>query len=97
MILCPSVFSVGDHIQDWNLLRDIILLYLSGLFRILICPKSFLLWPLVGTEKVGMRSAGLSGYSVGFHLFIFYFDIFTGCDPLTLGWYSIGSHLFLIC
>jgi hypothetical protein len=36
MILCPSVFSVGGHIRDWNLLRDIILLYLSGLFRILV-------------------------------------------------------------
>jgi hypothetical protein len=70
---------------------------LSGLFRILVYPKGFLLWSLVGTEKVGMRSAGLSGYSVGSHLFIFYFDTFTGCGPLTLGWYSVGSHLFPIC
>jgi hypothetical protein len=37
------------------------------------CPKGFLFWPLVGTEKVGMWSAGLSGYSVCFHLFIFLF------------------------
>jgi hypothetical protein len=36
MILCLSVFSVGGHIRDWNLLRDIILFYLSDLFRILI-------------------------------------------------------------
>jgi hypothetical protein len=50
------------------------------------CPKGFLLWPLVGTEKVGMRSASLSEYSVGSHLFIFRFDTFTGCGPLTLGW-----------
>jgi hypothetical protein len=35
-IPCTSVFSVGSHIRDWNLLRDTILLYLSGLFRILI-------------------------------------------------------------
>jgi hypothetical protein len=42
-----------------------------------------------------MRSADLSGYSVGSHLFIFRFDTFTGCGPLTLGWYSVGSHLFL--
>jgi hypothetical protein len=61
------------------------------------CPKGFLIWLLVGTEKVGMRSAGLSGYSVGSHLFIFYFDTFTGCGPLALGWYNVGSHLFLIC
>jgi hypothetical protein len=61
------------------------------------CPKGFLLWPLVGTEKVEMRSAGLSGYSVGSHLLIFHFDIFTGCDPLALGWYSVGSHLNSIC
>jgi hypothetical protein len=91
------VFSVGGHIRDWNLLHDIILFYLSGLFRILVCPKGFLLWPLVGTEKVGMRSSGPSGYSVGSHLYIFYFVIFTGCGPLTLGWYSVGSHLFPIC
>jgi hypothetical protein len=39
-----------------------------------------------------MRSAGLSGYSVGSNLSIFRFDTFTGCDPLALGWYSVGSH-----
>jgi hypothetical protein len=61
------------------------------------CPKGFLLWPLIGIEKVGMRSAGLSGYSVGSHLFIFYFDTFMGCGPLTLSRYSVGSHLILIC
>jgi hypothetical protein len=49
------------------------------------CPKGFLFWPLVGTEKAGMRSADLSGYSVGSYLFIFHFDTFTGCGPLTLG------------
>jgi hypothetical protein len=60
-------------------------------------PKGFLLWPLVGTEKVGMWSSGLSGYSVGSHLYILCFVIFTGCGSLTLGWYSVGSHLFPIC
>jgi hypothetical protein len=90
------VFSVGGHIRDWNLLRDTIILYLSGLFRILILSEGLSPLALVGTEKVGMRSAGLSGYNVGSHLFIFCFDIFTGCGPLTLGWYSVGSHLFLI-
>ena len=35
-IPCTSVFSVGGHIRDWNLFRDTILLYLSGVFRILI-------------------------------------------------------------
>jgi sterol desaturase/sphingolipid hydroxylase (fatty acid hydroxylase superfamily) len=79
------VFSVGNHIRDWKLLRDIILLCLFGLFMILVYPKGILLWPLVGTEKVGMRSAGLNGYSVGFHLYIFHFDIFTGYGHLTLG------------
>jgi hypothetical protein len=43
-----------------------------------------------------MRSAGLSGYSVGSHLFIFRFDAFTGCGPLIIGWYSVGSYLFSI-
>jgi hypothetical protein len=88
---------MDDHIWDCNLLRDIILLYLSGLFRILVLSEGFLLWPLVGTEKVGMRSAGLSGYSVGSHLFIFHFDTFTGCSPPALGWYSVGSHLISFC
>jgi hypothetical protein len=32
----PSVFSVGGHIRDWNSFHDIILLYLSDLFRILV-------------------------------------------------------------
>jgi hypothetical protein len=93
----PSVFSVDNHIRDQNLLRDIILFYLSSLFRILICLKVFLLWPLVGTEKVGMWSSWFSGYSVGSHLYIFHFVIFTGCGPLTLGWYNVGSYLFPIC
>jgi hypothetical protein len=48
-----------------------------------------------------VRSAGLSGYSVDSHLFIFHFDTFTGYGPLALGWYSVGSHLttedVLIC
>jgi hypothetical protein len=30
----------------------IILFYLADLFEISVCPKGFLLWPLVGTEKV---------------------------------------------
>jgi hypothetical protein len=62
------VFSVGGHIRVWILLHFIILFYLAGLFRFMVCPKGFLLWPLVGTEKVGMRSSGPSGDSVGSHL-----------------------------
>jgi hypothetical protein len=72
------VFSVGGHIRDWNLLRYIILLYLSRLFRILVLSEGLSLLALVGTEKVGMRSADLSGYSVGSHLSIFHFDTFYG-------------------
>jgi hypothetical protein len=52
---------------------------------------------LVGTEKIGMWSSGLSGYSVGSHLYILCFVIFTRCGPLTPGWYSVGFHLFPIC
>jgi hypothetical protein len=96
-IPCPSGFSVGGHIRDWNLFRDTIILYYPAYLGSWYCPKGFLLWPLVGTEKVGMRSANLSGYSIGSHLFIFRFDTFTGCGPLPLGWYSVGSHLFSIC
>jgi hypothetical protein len=61
------------------------------------CQKDFLLWLLIGTEKVGMRSAGLSGYNVGSSLFIFHFDTFTGCGPPALSWYSVVSHLISIC
>jgi hypothetical protein len=52
-----SVFSVGGHIWIWSLLYFMILFYLASLFRILVCPKGFLLWPLIGTEKVRMRSS----------------------------------------
>jgi hypothetical protein len=61
------------------------------------CPKGFLSWPLVGIEKVGMRSAGFSGYTVVSHLYIFHFDIFMRCGPLTIGWYNVGSYLFSFC
>jgi hypothetical protein len=40
-IPCTSVFSVGGHIRDWNLVRDTILLYISGVFRILILSEGF--------------------------------------------------------
>jgi hypothetical protein len=82
------VFSVGGHIRDWNLLRDTILLYLFGLFRILVLSERLSHLALIGTEKVGMRSASLNGYSIGLHLSIFRFDTFTGCGPLALGWSS---------
>jgi hypothetical protein len=84
-LVWAGIFEIGIYF--------VILYY----FRILIYPKGFLLWPLIGTEKVRTRSVGLSRYSVGSHLYIFCFDIFTGCDPLALGRYSVGSHLFLIC
>jgi hypothetical protein len=44
----------------------------------MVCPKGFLFWPLIGIEKVGMQSFDPSGYSVGSHLYISYFDIFYG-------------------
>jgi hypothetical protein len=65
MTTCISVFSVGGHIRVWILFCFIILFYLAGLFRSLVCPKAFsfgpwlvqrksgaLLWPLVGTESL---------------------------------------------
>jgi hypothetical protein len=47
-----SMFSVGGHIRVWILFCFIILFYLAGLFEILVYPKSFFLWHLVGTKKV---------------------------------------------
>jgi hypothetical protein len=78
------IFETGIHTE--------ILYYFiyPALFRIMVCPKGFLLWPLVGIEKVGIQSSGLSGYSVGSHLYIFGFVIFTGCGPLTLSWYRLS-------
>jgi hypothetical protein len=46
------MFSVGGHIRVWSLLHFIILFYLAGLFKILVCPKGFFLWPIIDTEKV---------------------------------------------
>jgi hypothetical protein len=51
------VFSVGGYIRYWSLSRFIILFYLADLFEISVCPKGFLLWPLIDTEKVGMWSS----------------------------------------
>jgi hypothetical protein len=45
-IPCTSVFNVGGHIRDWNLLSDNILLYLSGLFRILVLSEELSLLAL---------------------------------------------------
>jgi hypothetical protein len=56
------VFSVGGHIRLWSLLCFIILFYLVGLFEISVCPKGFLFWPLVGTEKVGKSPLALGWY-----------------------------------
>jgi hypothetical protein len=55
----PSVCSVGSHIRVWNLLRYIIL------FSQLIWDLGnwlVLLWPLVGTEKVGNSHLTPSSY-----------------------------------
>jgi hypothetical protein len=46
------VFSVGGHIRVWILLCFIILFSLANLFEISVCLKGFLLWPLVGTERL---------------------------------------------
>jgi hypothetical protein len=46
-------FSVGGHNRVWSLIHFIILFYLVGIFEISVCPKGLLIWPLVGTEKVG--------------------------------------------
>jgi hypothetical protein len=47
-------FSVlcGRSYSSLESFSFIILFYLVGLFKISVCPKGFLLWPLVGTEKV---------------------------------------------
>jgi hypothetical protein len=52
------VLSLGGHIRVWILFYFIILFYLADLFEILVCPKDFLFWLLVGSEKV--RSSHLA-------------------------------------
>jgi hypothetical protein len=49
----PWVFIVCMPYLSYGFCSDLLYYYLSGLLEILIGPKSFLLWPLVGTEKVG--------------------------------------------
>jgi hypothetical protein len=70
-----SVFSVGDHIRVWILFYFIILFYLASLFEISVCPKGFLLWPLVGTEKVGSSPLAPDRYKEFPFIIIFYFVI----------------------
>jgi hypothetical protein len=81
-----SVFSAGDHIWVWNLSRFIILFYLAGLFEISVCPKDFLLWPLVGTKKVGIQSSSPLWYSIGFHLLLYFVLWFMGSQLLLAIW-----------
>jgi hypothetical protein len=94
-----SVFSVGGHIRVWSIFWFIILFYLAGLFEISVCPKSFLLWPLIGTEKVGMRSSGPQWYSVASHLLLYSVLCFTGSQLLLAIWqlksYSISVWFIL--
>jgi hypothetical protein len=40
--------------------------------------EGFLFWPVVGTEKVGMRSSGPSMYNVGSYLYYISFCHFYG-------------------
>jgi hypothetical protein len=74
---CLLVFSVGGHIRVWILLCFIILFYLAGLFRILICPKGFLFWPLVGTEKIRSFLLAPGWYRESLICIIFWFFHFT--------------------
>jgi hypothetical protein len=59
-----SVFSVGGHI-----------LFYSGLFKILIYLKGFLLWLMVGTEKVGSSPLTPGWYKESLICYYFYFFI----------------------
>jgi hypothetical protein len=72
-----SVFSVGDHIRVWILFHFIILFYLVGLFEIIVCPNGLLLWPLIGTEKVGSSPLASGWYKESpicyYILFFFHF------------------------
>jgi hypothetical protein len=72
-----SVFSVGGHIRVWILFYFIILFYLACLFETSICPKGFLLWPLVGTEKVESSPFVPGWYReslIYYYIFFFYTD-----------------------
>jgi hypothetical protein len=48
-----SVFTVFGPYSSYGFYSVLLYYYLADLFEILTCPKSFLLCPLVGTEKVG--------------------------------------------
>jgi hypothetical protein len=53
----------------------LLLFYLAGLFEIPVCPKGFLLWPLVGTERVGSSPLAPGWYKESLICIIFYFFI----------------------
>jgi hypothetical protein len=94
-----SVFSVGGHIRVWTLLRFIILFYLSGLFEILVCPKGFLLWPLVSTEKVGNSPLSPGWYREAHICYYICFII----SQVVISFWRYGNwshtiiHLLLLC
>jgi hypothetical protein len=71
--------------------------YLAGLLKISICPKGFLLWPLVGTEKVESSHLALVGIkSLSFCLYIF-FLFFMDSDLLTSNMTTkVVSYSFLL-
>jgi hypothetical protein len=70
-----SVFSVSSHIRVWIPLCFITLFYLADLFEISVCLKSFLLWPLVSTEKVWSSPLAPSWYRDSPFCITFYFII----------------------
>jgi hypothetical protein len=89
-----SVFSVDGHIRVRSVLHFIILFYLASLFEISVCPKGFLLWPLVGKEKVGNSPLAPDWYK---EVPIYYYICFVISQVVNSFWrYGNWSHTISI-
>jgi hypothetical protein len=94
-----SMFSVGGHIWVWILLCLYYIIYLAGLFEISVCLKGFLLWPLIGTEKVGNSPLAPNWYKEA--PFCYYIPLCHYTDSYLVWRYGNWSHtiihLLLFC
>jgi hypothetical protein len=96
-------FLLGFHVFQylvWTAIFEsgfysiFILFYLADLFRIPVCPKGFLFWLLIGTEKVGSSHLVRGWYRESPICIIFYFII--SRIVISIWQYSNWKHNFLI-
>jgi hypothetical protein len=85
---------VWSAIFEFQFYSIFILVYLAGLFEISVCPKGFLLWPLVSTEKVESSLLAPGWYKESHIYIIFRFVILW--VAIFFWRYGNWKHIFLI-